>query len=100
MDNILRERAAAGPFLARPVAVGPDQTCPSCCSSPKGGRCCQNGSNGNGGGNGSNGNAGSTPYLKFGMSAILAAESKEKIAAKNVLAVSGEFDIFQSFKFL
>ncbi|KAG8193797.1 hypothetical protein JTE90_029531 [Oedothorax gibbosus] len=98
VDNILRERAAAGPFLARPVAVGPDQSCPSCCSSPqgqtgKGGRCCQNGQTGGGGSNGNG--AGSTPYLKFGMSAILAAETKEKIAAKNVLAVSVEGHISQ-----
>lgn len=95
VDNILRDRAAAATFLARPVPVSacsPDHSgggctaCPGCVTggggAPGKGRC-QNGGQGDGGG-------GTTPYLKFGVSAILAAESKEKMTARNVLAVSGE----------
>nr|XP_042899525.1 homeobox protein DBX1-A-like [Parasteatoda tepidariorum] len=103
VDNILRDRAAVAaavasgsPFLARPIAVSacPEQVggCTACttCSgcSPTGanktvsGRC-QNG--------GSPGASPGTPYLKFGVSAILAAESKEKLTAKNVISVSGKY---------
>ncbi|XP_054711116.1 homeobox protein DBX1-A-like [Uloborus diversus] len=97
VDNLLRAGGAGGPYLARPVPVSacPEQSCTACttCSgcSPMpvlsvgktSASRCQNGAGVQGG------SSPGTPYLKFGVSAILAADAKEKLAAKSVLAVSG-----------
>ncbi|GIY47604.1 uncharacterized protein CDAR_532271 [Caerostris darwini] len=109
VDNILRDRAAVAaavanaansPFLARPIAVSacPDQpgctACTTCsgCTPPGNKGRCQNGS--------TQSTSPGTPYLKFGVSAILAAETKEKMAAKSVLSVSGEFICISIKKYL
>lgn len=90
VENILRGGGpAAAAFLARPVAV---QACSACSSCAGCGGCSSEGSAKSQGGKCSNGDGPTQPYLKFGVSAILAEEEKKK-----TVSVAGQWNYFLSF---
>lgn len=90
MENLLRGGgSAAAAFLARPVAV---QACSACSSCAGCSGCSSDGSVKTQGGKCSNGDGPTQPYLKFGISAIMAEEEKKK-----AVSVAGKSQIFVNF---